>query len=69
MKQGKTERLVEQTGRYYTDLIWMMLPLLCMAVYYYGPRPVVLCLVAVITAIILNNRRNFQKEHALKANA
>ena len=50
MKQGKTERLVEQTGRYYTDLIWMMLPLLCMAVYYYGPRPVVLCLVAVITA-------------------
>ena len=50
MKQGKTQRLVEQTGRYYTDLIWMMLPLLCMAVYYYGIRPVALCGVAMLTA-------------------
>ena len=50
MKQGKTQRLVEQTGRYYTDLIWMMLPLLCMAVYYYGLRPVFMCAVALITA-------------------
>lgn len=50
MKLGKQERLVEQTGRYYTDLCWMMLPLLCMAVYYYGVRPVALCAVAVVAA-------------------
>lgn len=34
------------------DIICMIIPLLVMACYFYGPRPAVLCLVAMITAII-----------------
>ncbi len=49
MKQANTHKAVEQTGRYYKDLCWMMLPLLCMAVYFYGPRPVLVCAVAWMT--------------------
>ena len=49
MKKVKTIRAVEQTGRYYRDICWMMLPLLCMAVYYYGLRPLAMCAVAMLT--------------------
>lgn len=49
MKKIKTNRAVEQTGRYYKDICWMMIPLLCMAAYYYGPRPLVMCAVAMLT--------------------
>ncbi len=49
MKKVKTIRAVEQTGRYYRDICWMMIPLLCMAVYYYGLRPLAMCAVAMLT--------------------
>ncbi len=35
--------------RYYKDLCLMAIPLLCMAYYYYGLRPVLMCAVALIT--------------------
>ena len=50
MKQVKTERAVEQTGRYYRDICRMTVPLLCMAVYYYGLRPLAMCAVAMLLA-------------------
>lgn len=49
MKKAKTLRAVEQTGRYYRDICWMTVPLLCMAVYFYGPRPLLMCAVAMLT--------------------
>ena len=38
-----------QTGGYYKHICWMALPLVCMSAYLYGPRPVLLCLVALLT--------------------
>ena len=35
--------------RYYKDVCLMVIPLLCMAYYYYGLRPVLLCGVAMVT--------------------
>ncbi|MCI2046332.1 MAG: RnfABCDGE type electron transport complex subunit D [Faecalibacterium sp.] len=35
--------------RYYKDLCFMVIPLLCMAYYYYGLRPVLMCAVALVT--------------------
>ena len=34
----------------HTDIVYMCLPLIAMAVFFYGPRPALLCAVAVITA-------------------
>src|SRR5699024_10313776 len=34
----------------HTDIVFMCLPLVAMAVFFYGPRPALLCAVAVITA-------------------
>ena len=34
----------------HTDLVYMCLPLIAMAVFFYGPRPALLCTVAVVTA-------------------
>ncbi len=36
--------------RYYKDTAWMALPLLCLPCYFYGLRPVALCLVALVVA-------------------
>ena len=33
-----------------SDYVWMMLPLLAMSIYFYGWRPLVLCIVALLTA-------------------
>ena len=38
-----------RTGSYYKHICWMALPLVCMSAYLYGPRPVLLCLVALLT--------------------
>ena len=38
-----------RTGGYYKHICWMALPLVCMSAYLYGPRPVLLCLVALLT--------------------
>lgn len=43
------EAALAQTGRYYKHICWMALPLVCMSAYLYGPRPVVMCLVALLT--------------------
>ena len=34
---------------YYKHICWMALPLVCMSAYLYGPRPVLLCLAALVT--------------------
>ena len=34
----------------HTDIVYMCLPLIAMAVFFYGPRPALLCAAAVITA-------------------
>ena len=34
----------------HTDIVFMCLPLVAMAAFFYGPRPALLCAVAVITA-------------------
>lgn len=37
------EQELARTGKYYQHVCWMMLPLLCMACYLYGLRPLLLC--------------------------
>ncbi len=37
---------------YYSDLLWCSVPLVGMAWYYYGPRPVLLLLVGLLTAYL-----------------
>lgn len=37
---------------YYSDILWCCVPLLVMAWFYYGPRPLVLMLVALFTAYV-----------------
>ena len=37
---------------YYSDLLWCAVPLTGMAAYYYGPRPVLLVLTALVTAYL-----------------
>lgn len=49
METVKTTRQVENTGRYYRDICCMAVPLLCMAGYFYGLRPVLMCAVAMLT--------------------
>ena len=43
------ERELARTGRYYQHLCFMTIPLLCMSCYLYGPRPLLLCAVALLT--------------------
>ena len=37
------EKALQATGPYYRHTCWMALPLLCMAIYLYGLRPLFLC--------------------------
>lgn len=46
------EKELEKTGRYYKHLCWMTVPLLWMACYFYGPRPLLLCGGALLTGNI-----------------
>ena len=43
------ERQLQKTGRYYKHVFWLCVPLLCMACYFYGARPLLLCGVALLT--------------------
>ena len=43
------ERQLQKTGRYYRHVFWLCVPLLCMACYFYGARPLLLCGVALLT--------------------
>ena len=43
------ERQLQKTGRYYKHVFWLCVPLLCMACYFYGPRPLLLCGIALLT--------------------
>ena len=43
------ELQLQKTGRYYKHICWLCLPLLCMACYFYGARPLLLCGVALLT--------------------
>lgn len=49
MKPKVNAPLREDQG-FHTDLVYMCLPLIAMAVFFYGPRPALLCAVAVICA-------------------
>lgn len=40
---------LQKTGAYYRHVCWMMVPLLCMSCYLYGPRPLLLCAAALLT--------------------
>ena len=37
---------------YYSDLLWCTVPLIGMSWYYYGPRPLLLLLAALLTAYL-----------------
>ena len=37
------ERQLQKTGQYYKHIFWLCVPLLCMACYFYGARPLLLC--------------------------
>ena len=43
------ERQLQKTGRYYRHVFWLCVPLLCMACYFYGARPLLLCGIALLT--------------------
>lgn len=43
------EQELQKTGRYYKHICWMTIPLLCMACFLYGLRPLVLCGIALLT--------------------
>ena len=43
------ERQLQKTGRYYKHIFWLCVPLLCMACYFYGARPLLLCGIALLT--------------------
>lgn len=43
------EAQLQKTGRYYKHICWMAVPLLCMACFLYGLRPLLLCGIAVLT--------------------
>ncbi len=59
---------LQQNAAMHRDICFMMLPLLAMAVYLYGLRPALLCLVAVVTAnlcdrmVAVVRRRPYQKD-------
>ena len=60
------EQELTQTGRYYKHICWMAVPLLWMSCYFYGPRPLLLCGVALLVGnlcdrlISLLRRRVYQ---------
>lgn len=60
------ERELTQTGHYYKHICWMVVPLLWMSCYFYGPRPLLLCGVALLVGnlcdrlISLLRRRVYQ---------
>ena len=60
------EQELTQTGRYYKHIGWMVVPLLWMSCYFYGPRPLLLCGVALLVGnlcdrlISLLRRRVYQ---------
>lgn len=43
------ELQLQKTGAYYKHICWMGIPLLCMACYLYGLRPLLLCGIAMLT--------------------
>ena len=43
------ERQLQKTGRYYKHVFWLCVPLLCMACYFYGARPLLLCGIAPVS--------------------
>ena len=43
------ERQLQKTGRYYKHICFMAVPVLCMACFLYGVRPLLLCGIAVLT--------------------
>ncbi len=47
---AKTKRAlpVLENERYYNDTAWIALPLVCLPCYFYGLRPIIICLVAMI---------------------
>ncbi len=49
MEKENTVQAQLKHQRYYKDLCWMVVPLLFMAWYYYGLRPVLMCAVAMVT--------------------
>ncbi len=57
---------LEATGQYYKHICWMTVPLICMAVYLYGARPILLCLAALVMGnlcdrlVALLRRRPYQ---------
>lgn len=71
MDQGliqKQEQELGRTGRYYRHMCWMAAPLLCMACFFYGPRPLLLCAAALLTGnlcdrlVALLRRRVYQSQ-------
>ena len=60
------EQELTQTGHYYKHICWMAVPLLWMSCYFYGPRPLLLCGVALLVGnlcdrlISLLRRRVYQ---------
>ena len=60
------EQELTQTGHYYKHICWMAVPLLWMSCYFYGPRPLLLCGVALLVGnlcdrlISLHRRRVYQ---------
>ena len=49
MKKKELAPAEARHRQYYRDLCWMAVPLLCMSVYYYGLRPLLLCLLGLVT--------------------
>ena len=43
------EAQLQKTGRYYKHICFMAVPVLCMACFLYGVRPLLLCGIAVLT--------------------
>ena len=43
------EQQLQKTGKYYKHICWMAVPLLCMACFLYGLRPLLLCGIAMLT--------------------
>ncbi|MGN0707593.1 MAG: RnfABCDGE type electron transport complex subunit D [Faecalibacterium sp.] len=64
----KQEQELQKTGSYYLHICWMTVPLLCMACYLYGLRPLLLCAAALLTGnlcdrmIALLRRRVYRPE-------
>jgi len=46
---GEQEAQLQKTGRYYKHICFMAVPVLCMACFLYGVRPLLLCGIAVLT--------------------